>query len=109
MKSRAPHALPLLLELGVERRLELVAAGLEPALAEALVDLRRHLVHRELDHRDEGRRGLQERREAQAGDRELGRLQLVEAAAQVDQHQVALVAEERHRHARSFGPAAHGG
>ena len=59
--------------------------------------MRGHLVHPELDHRDERGRGLEERREAEPRDRQLRALQLLEVAAQVEEHEVALVAEQRDR------------
>jgi hypothetical protein len=85
----ARDAPSLLVHLGVERPLELVRARPKPPLTEAAVDLRSHLVHPELDHREERGRWLEEGRKAEPGDGYLRDLQLLEGAAQVDQHEVA--------------------
>jgi hypothetical protein len=59
------------------------------------VDLRRHLVHAQLDDRHIRRGGLQPARQPQPLDAKLRGLELLEASAEMDQHQVALVAEQR--------------
>ena len=108
-EKAALDALPLLLHLQVEGLLEILRAGREPLLAEAAVYLGGHLVHSELDDGDVRRAGFEVRRESKARHLELGRLQILEAPPEVDEHQVALVAQQGHGRGCAFGGARGGG
>jgi hypothetical protein len=72
------------------------------------VDLRRHVVHAELDDRDVRRRRLEVGSDGQPGHRELRGLQRVEVAAEVDEHQIALVAEKGREGGRAIFSMGHG-
>ena len=92
----AHHALPLRLHLGVERRLEFLAARLV-LRAELLVDLARSsrtCPSSTIDTYEVV--GLEIVVQLGARQRELRLRELLEAAAEADEHQVGLVAEHLH-------------
>jgi hypothetical protein len=107
------HALALLGHLGVVGAVELRRAARKPARREVLVDLAGHLVQAQLDHRQVRRGRLEVIGETGRGDPELGGGKRLEIAAEVDEHQVGLVTEERHARGRPRRPGLeigeHGG
>ena len=68
---------------------------LDTALGEAPIQFERGLVQAQLDHRKVRRGGFQEFGKTQAGHRDLGLAQLLEGLAEMEEHQIALVADER--------------
>ena len=110
MKSRPEHAPPLLLHLGVEGAPRTPSrARLQAPLAEArwICAVISYIPSSTIETKEVV--GSRKARQAEPGDRQLRRLQLLEAAAQVDEHEVALVAEQRDGHGRALLAPLHGG
>jgi len=105
----AGHPLALLRHLLVEGALELVAAGLQSARLQIVVDLAGHLVQTQLHHRHERRGRDEEIEEPRPADLQLGLSQLLEALPEMDQHQIGLVAQKIDQGARPLRAPLHRG
>ena len=77
------------------------------AFGERLVGLQRRFVQPQLNHRQIGSRGLQEIVESKPRQVELRLIELVEAVAEVDQHQVAFVSEQGEQRRLAIGLRLH--
>ncbi len=85
--------LPLSGNLGIEFRLPLRRARSDPILDEPALERDRRFVEADFDHRQKRRGRFQVVAECKPGDGEFGLAEFLEAAAEVDDHQIALVAE----------------
>ena len=93
----AHHARLLHFHRDVERLFVSVGSQRQALFGELLVDLGGHLVHAQLHDRHVRHRRFQAVEEAGLREVELRLTQLVEGAAGVNQHQVALVTEQLHQ------------
>ena len=82
---------------------------LDALVGELFVDFERGLVEPEFDDGEIGRGGLEIVAEAQVGELQFGLVQIGERLAEVDQHEVALVADERKERGLAGGVLLHGG
>ena len=84
-------------QLAFDLGLPLIGVRLDALVRQLFVDFQGRVVEAELDDREIGSRGLEVVAEPQIGELELGLVQIGEGFAEVDQHQVALVPDERER------------
>ena len=97
-------------ERGFDLLLPLGGIRLDALVDEAGIDLRGGFVDAELDNREVGRGGLQVIADGEAGQIELRLVEFFETAAEVDEHQIALVAEQGEQRAlAAFGGRLQGG
>jgi len=89
------HGLPLPRQHGFDLVVPFLRVRFHAARRQRPVDLGGRFVQPQLDHRQVGRSGLQVIRQRRARDFDLRPIELFEIAAEVQQQQVAFVAEQR--------------
>ena len=89
------HGLPVAVERGFNLLFPLGGKRLYALLDQAGIDLGGGFVDAEFDNREVGRGGLEIVADGEAGQIELHLVELLETAAEVNEQQIALVAEQR--------------
>ena len=104
-----PHGFFVALELAGDLGFPLVGMRLDALVGEFFVNLQGGFVETEFDDRKIGRRGLKIIAEAQMGELQFGLVEIGKRFAEVDEHEVALVSEEREEGGLAGGIFLHGG